>query len=124
MLKQPSLARATGAHHELADSGIPGVDLLLKILDRIHDEPEISTQNLLDRFKGDEHEGHLYRLATMEPPVENDDSLQRMFDDCLQRLQKQYIDHRQKLLIAKLQSGEPLSEAEKLEHKKLFTNQP
>jgi hypothetical protein len=60
----------------------------------------------------------------MDPPIEDDDSLERMFADCLQRLQKQYIDHRQKRLITKLQSGEALSEAEKLEHKKLFTNQP
>ena len=124
LLKKPALASATGTHHELADSDIPGVDLLLKILDRIHDDPEISTQNLLDRFRGDEHEPHLYKLAMMEPPIEDDDSLERMFADCLQRLQKQYIDHRQKRLITKLQSGEGLSEAEKLEHKKLFTNQP
>jgi hypothetical protein len=45
-----------------------------------------------------------------------------MFADCLQSLQKQYIHHRQKQLIAKLQSGETLSEAEKQEHRKLFTN--
>ncbi len=122
LLKKPSLAQATGTHHELADSDIPGVDLLLKLLDRIHDEPEISTQNLLDRFKGDENETHLYKLAMMEPPVENEESLERMFADCLQSLQKQYIDHRQKLLIAKLQSGEGLTEAEKREHRKLFTN--
>ena len=123
LLKEPRLANATGTHDELADSGIPGVDLLLKLLDRIHDEPEISTQNLLDRFRGDEHESHLYKLAMMDPPVENDESLERMFADCLQSLQKQYIDHRQKLLITKLQSGAGLTEAEKLEHRKLFTNQ-
>jgi DNA primase len=123
LLKKPALAQSTGTHDELAESGIPGVDLLLKILDRIHDEPEISTQNLLDRFKGDDHESHLYKLAVMEPPVEDDESLERMFADCLQSLRKQYIDHRQKQLITKLQSGEALSDAEKLEHKKLFTNQ-
>ncbi len=123
LLKKPALAQSTGTHDELAESGILGVDLLLKILDRIHDEPEISTQNLLDRFKGDDHETHLYKLAAMEPPVEDDESLERMFADCLQSLQKQYIDHRQKQLITKLQSGEALTEAEKLEHKKLFTNQ-
>ncbi len=123
LLQKPALAVATGTHHELSDSAIPGVDLLLRILDCIHDEPEISTQNLLDRFRGDEHEGHLYKLAAMEPPVENDESLDRMFADCLQQLQKQYIKHRQKLLIAKLQAGEALSDAEKLEHRKLFTNQ-
>ena len=123
LLKKPALGSATGTHNELSESGIPGVDLLLKILDVIHEEPEISTQNLLDRFRGDDHEGHLYKLAAMEPPVEDDESLERMFTDCLQNLQKQYIHHRQKQLIAKLQSGEALSAAEKQEHKKLFTNQ-
>jgi DNA primase len=123
LLTKPALALATGTHDELAESNIPGVDLLLKILDRIHDEPDITTQNLLDRFKDDDHEAHLYKLAAMEPPIENDESLDRMFADCLQSLRKQYIDHRQKLLITKLQSGEALSESEKLEHKKLFTNQ-
>jgi hypothetical protein len=58
----------------------------------------------------------------MEPPAE-DESLERMFTDCLQQLQKQYIVQRRKRLIGKLQSGEVLTEAEKLEHKKLFTNQ-
>ncbi|MDH3635722.1 MAG: DNA primase [Gammaproteobacteria bacterium] len=123
LLKKPALALSTGTHDELADSGIPGIDLLLKLLDRIHDEPEISTQNLLDRFKGDDHETHLYKLAAMEPPVEDDESLERMFADCLERLQNQYVNHRQRQLITKLQSGETLSDAEKLEHKKLFTNQ-
>ncbi len=122
LLKKPALATATGTHNELADSGIPGVDLFLRILDTIHEEPDVSTQNLLDRFRGDDHESHLYKLAAMEPPVENDESLERMFDDCLQSLQKQFIHHRQKQLIAKLQSGEALSEAEKQEHRKLFTN--
>lgn len=122
LLKKPALGASTGIQHELADSGIPGVDLLLRILDILHEEPEVSTQNLLARFEGDEHEGHLYKLAAMEPPVENDESLDRMFADCLKRLQKQYIDLRQKRLIAKLQSGEALSEAEKQEHRDLFTN--
>ena len=122
LLKKPALGESTGTHNELADSGIKGVDLLLKILDFIHDEPGISTQNLLARFSGDDHEPHLYKLAAMEPPVENDESLERMFADCLQSLQKQYIHQRQKQLIAKLQSGEVLSEAEKQEHRKLFTN--
>ncbi len=123
LLTKPALALVTGTHDELAESNIPGVDLLLKILDRIHDEPEITTQNLLDRFNDDPHQAHLYKLAAMHPPIENDESLDLMFADCLQSLRKQYINHRQKLLITKLQSGETLSEAEKLEHKKLFTNQ-
>ena len=123
LLKQPKLATRTGTPHELADSGIPGVDLLLRLLDEIHDQPDLSTQSLLDRFRGDAHEPHLYKLAAMDPQMTEDDSLERMFEDCLQRLQKQYIDHRRKRLISKLQAGEALTEAEKTEHRKLFTNQ-
>lgn len=122
LLKRPALGAATGTHNELADSGIPGVELLLGLLDIIHEEPGISTQNLLHRFRGNEHESHLYKLAAMDPPVENDETLERMFTDCLQSLQKQYIHHRQRQLIAKLQAGEALSEAEKQEHRQLFTN--
>ena len=123
LLKKPALAIGTGNHHELADSDIPGVDILLKLLDRIHEEPEISTQNLLDRFKGEDHENHLYKLAAMEPPIENEDSLEKMFGDCLQQLEKQYIDHRQKQLISRAQAGETLSEEEKQQYRKLFTKQ-
>ena len=123
LLKQPSLAHSVGSQDGLSESEIPGVDLLLKLLDRIHDEPDISTQNLLDRFKGDAHETHLYKLAMMEPPVDDEASLARMFEDCLQQLQKQYISHRRRRLIGKLQAGEALSEAEKREHRKLFTKQ-
>ncbi len=122
LLQKPGLANTTTTHHALAETDIAGVNLLLKLLDQIHDEPGISTQNLLDRFKGDENESHLYTLAAMDPPIENDESLEKMFNDCLQQLEIKYIGHRKKLLIDKLQSGKTLSETEMLEHKKLFTN--
>jgi DNA primase len=123
LLQKPELANNTNTHHELAEADIPGVTLLLQLLDQIHDEPGISTQNLLARFKGDENESHLYTLAAMDPPIEDDASAEKMFSDCLQQLETKYIGHRKNQLICKLQAGEPLSEAEKLEHKKLFTNQ-
>ena len=121
LLQKPELAKTTGSQNHLTESNIPGTDLLLQLLDTIHDEPDISTQNLLDRFKGSEHEPHLYQLAAVAPAMESEESIDLMFSDCLQQLQTQYIKLRQKQIIEKLQSGEPLSEAEKLEHKQLFT---
>ena len=121
LLRQPSLALEVGRLDDIAEADIAGIDLLLRLLDTIQDDPGIRTAALLDRFRGDAHENHLYRLAAMEPPVADDDSLQRMFADCLQQLQKQYIDHRRKRLIAKLQAGDALSEAEKREHRQLFS---
>ncbi len=117
LLLKPSLADNTGAHHELAETDIPGIDLFLQLLDHIHEEPGISTQNLLDRFRGNEHETHLYKLAAMQPAMENEESIDRMFENCLQRLQEKYIKGRRTLLIQKLQRGETLSDAEKQELK-------
>ena len=117
LLQKPSLADNTGAHHELAETDIPGIDLLLQLLDEIHEEPEISTQNLLDRFRGNENESHLYKLAAMQPAMEGEDSIDLMFENCLQRLQEKYIKSRKLSLIEKLQRGETLSDAEKQELK-------
>jgi DNA primase len=123
LLQKPSLADTTGTHHELAETGIPGVGLLLQLLDHIHEQPGISTQNLLDRFKGDEHEAHLYKLAATQPAIDDEESIDQMFADCMKRLQKNYIEHRRELLIHKMQAGESLSKSEKQELKQLFTNQ-
>ena len=121
LLQKPQLGWNTGALYHLSDAKIPGVELLLQLLDVIHEEPDISTQNLLDRFKQSEHEAHLYQLAAVQPAMETEESIDLMFKDCLQRLQNKYIVLRREQLIHKLQSGEALSEAEKLEHKQLFT---
>lgn len=121
LLTKPQLGCGAGSQYHLSEADMPGVDLLLQLLDVIHEEPDISTQNLLARFKGSDHESHLYQLAAVQPAMESEESIDQMFNDCLQRLQNKYIDLRQKQLIHKLQSGEALSESEKLEHKQLFT---
>jgi DNA primase len=123
LLQKPALAHGAGNQYELSETKIPGIDLLLKILDRIQDEPDISTQNLLQRFQGDVHESHLYQLAAMRPQVEDEASLDKMFQDCLNRLQDEYIKYRRNLLIIKLQSNGSISESEKIELKQLFTIQ-
>ncbi len=123
LLRKPSLAAATGTPHELADSDIPGIPLLLRLLDLIHEEPDLSTPGLLDRFRGDPNEQHLYRLAAMDPPIDSEENLEKMFSDSLKQLQKQYLDHRRKLLIGKLSTGEALTADEKMEHRRLFSGQ-
>ena len=121
LLQKPQLGLGVGAQHHLAEANLPGVELLLQLLDVIHEEPEITPQNLLSRFAGNSHEQHLFQLAAVQPAMEDEESIDLMFGDCLQRLQNKYIDFRRKQLIQKLQSGEPLTDAEKIEHKQLFT---
>ncbi|MCP4492933.1 MAG: DNA primase [Gammaproteobacteria bacterium] len=121
LLQKPQLGNQSGTQNHLADAGIPGVDLLLQLLDVIHEEPDISTQNLLDRFKGNDHESHLYQLAAVQPAMENEESIDLMFEDSMQALQNKYITQRRTQLIAKLQTGDILTDDERLEHKQLFT---
>lgn len=121
LLQKPQLGVDAGAQNHLTEADLPGVDLLLQILDIVQDEPDISPQNLLSRFDESDHKHHLYQLAAVQPAMESDESIGQMFDDCLQRIQKKYIGVRREQLIRKLQSGEPLTDSEKLEHKQLFT---
>ena len=121
LIIKPELGQGIGSQHHLAEANRPGIKLLLQLLDVIQEEPDISPQNLLARFQGSEYESSLYKLAAVQPAMDDKASIDLMFRDCLQHLQNQYIDLRQKQLIKKLQAGESLSESEKREHKKLFT---
>ncbi len=121
LLQKPQLGLGVGAQNHLAEASLPGVDLLLQLIDVIQEEPDITPQNLLSRFESSDHRLHLFQLAAVQPAMENDESIDLMFSDCLQRLQNKYIDLRRKQLIQKLQSGEQLTETEKIEHKQLFT---
>ncbi|NNE63284.1 MAG: DNA primase [Gammaproteobacteria bacterium] len=121
LLQKPQLGLGVGAQHHLAEVSLAGVDLLMQILDIVQEEPDISSQNLLSRFDESNHKQHLYQLAAVQPAMESEENIDLMFSDCLQRIQNKYIGVRREQLIRKLQSGETLTDAEKREHKQLFT---
>ncbi len=121
LLLKPQLADGIGSLNHLSDAGLGGVDLLLQIIDIVHEEPNISTQNLLSRFKDTDNESHLYSLAAVQPAMESNDSVEHMFEDCLQQLQNKYIVARRAQLIAKMEPGKLPTEQEKQELKQLFT---
>lgn len=118
LLQKPSLAESTGNLEDLADADIPGVDLLLQILDQIHEQPDISTQNLLARFAGHSNESHLYKIAAMTPAMQNEtDDIKPMFEDAIKRLRPKYAESRFKKLQQKLMSGQKLDENERHEYR-------
>ncbi|MDJ0832241.1 MAG: DNA primase [Gammaproteobacteria bacterium] len=121
LLQQPSLAETAGNLEELAEADIPGIDLLLQILDCIHEEPGISSQNLLSRFQGHPHEEHLFKIAAMTPAMQDEDSdIQPMFIDAIDRLRAKYADSRFQRLQQKLLNGDDLDEREKMEYSQLL----
>lgn len=120
LLQKPTLAESTGNLDELAEADIPGIELLLQILDQIHEQPEISTQNLLGRFDGHEHEDHLFKIAAMTPAMQNEESdIKPMFDDAIKRLRTKYAENRFNKLQQKLLSGNVLNENEMNEYRQL-----
>ncbi len=121
LLQRPALAAHAGNLEELAEADIPGVELLLQLLDHIHEEPEISPQNLLSRFSGHPNESHLYKIAAMTPAMLNEtDEIQPMFTDAIKRLRPHYARSRFHRLQQKLMSGQKLDETELLEYRQLL----
>ncbi len=113
LLQKPQLAQSAGNLEELCEADIPGIDLLLLIIDQIHEEPGISTQNLLARFAGHQHESHLYKIAAMTPAMQNEESdIEPMFSDAIKQLRQQYKKNRFQKLQNKLNSGDDLNEVE------------
>ena len=113
LLQKPSLASAAGNLDDLAHADIPGIELLLQILDQIHEQPDISTQNLLARFSGHSSESHRYKIAAMTPAMQNEvDDILPMFEDALTRLRPKFAKNRFHKLQQKLMSGQKLNENE------------
>ena len=121
LLQRPALAVHAGNLEELAETDIPGVELLLQLLDHIHEEPGISPQNLLSRFGGHPNEAHLYKIAAMTPVMQNEtDQIQPMFEDAIRRLRPHYARSRFQKLQQKLMSGQKLDEHELMEYRQLL----
>ena len=120
LIQKPELAGNAGNLEELADVDIPGVDLLLQLIDQIHEQPGISSQNLLARFSGHAHENHLYKIASMTPAMQDENSdIQPMFEDAIKRLRHKYAHIRFHKLQQKLMSGQHLDENERQEYRQL-----
>ncbi|MCP4076119.1 MAG: DNA primase [Gammaproteobacteria bacterium] len=121
LLQKPALAQSTGNLEDLAEADIPGIELLLQILDQVHEQPDISTQNLLDRFAGHENEAHLYKIAAMTPAMLNEtDEIKPMFDDAIKKLRPKYAESRFMKLQEKLMSGHKLDENELHEYRQIL----
>ena len=121
LLQRPALAALAGNLDELAETDIPEVKLLLQLLDHIREEPDISTQNLLDRFNGYPSEAHLYKIAAMTPAMKNEtDDIQPMFEDAIRRLRPHYARSRFEKFQRKLMAGGKLNEQELTEYRQLL----
>lgn len=109
LLQKPSLASEVEEPARLRQVDLPGVDLLVEMLEIARNQPNISAGALLERFSGSEHESALWRLAKWDHMVPEGGE-EAEFRDALVRLEASRREQRLQQLYERLQSGQITSE--------------
>jgi DNA primase len=118
LLYQPALAGELETPAFLQQCEVPGVPLLLAVIELLQQQPELTTGALLERWRGQEESRFLYQLARWAPPLDNLDLLGDL-QGHISEIQRQYIEKRIEFLDAE-QSHRQLSSAEKQEYGELL----
>jgi DNA primase len=117
LLHYPSLGTGVTATADLRSLELPGVPLLLELIETLEGNPNLTTGALLERYRDHESGRHLAKLAAEEVTA-LDEGLEREFRDSLGKLQQLAEDQRFAALARKGRQGH-LSDAEKREFARL-----
>ena len=119
LLQRPQLAALVQEPAQLAPLRLPGIALLLEMLELLHRQPNLSTSALLERWRGREEERHLATLAGHELLLDAEqDDLEQEFCGAIAGLQRQLLRQRHQELASKPLSQ--LSSTERLEYQALL----
>jgi DNA primase len=112
LLHQPDLAKLVESTGTLADIELPGVDLLVDLLDFLHQQPGARTGTILEHWREHEYGIHLAKLAQSSFDLE-EHRLEAEFEDTLGKLEK-YRRMSPEQILAKIARGETPTDEEKL----------
>ena len=118
LLQQPSLAASLEGHHAISGLRLPGIELLLELLDLVQQRPDISTGALLQHFDGREEQAALHKLAALDLPGDEAIWTQELHD-AIAQLEKQLLQQRVGELQAK-QRQHGLDDTDKYELRELL----
>ncbi|MDG2525051.1 DNA primase [Stenotrophomonas sp. HITSZ_GD] len=118
LLQQPSLAASIENHHDFAGLRLPGVDLLLELIELVRQRPEITTGALLEHYAEREEQAALHKLAAQELPGDAQIWAQELHDVAVQ-LEHQLVRQRIEELQAK-QRAQGLDDTDKYEMRELL----
>lgn len=119
LLYLPELAQTAGEPGRLAELEVPGIKLLVEVLEILQENPKLNSSALLERWRGTENGSHLEKLVTWEPEVTTDESLEQEFRGALAQLDHLRLEHRYDYLLTRSNQGE-LAPEEKRELQELF----
>jgi len=118
LLCKPKLALLAQETSKLNELTLPGAELLLSLITVIHDNPDINTSALIERYRNSKSAQHLQKLATQTILVD-DNALDAEFSGALELLYTNLKEMRTEHLLQLSKQG-TLNEAEKNELKQLL----
>ncbi|NQY27286.1 MAG: DNA primase [Piscirickettsiaceae bacterium] len=100
LLQHPELHTAVGVFDKIATLELPGIGILVKMLETLQQFPHLNTAALLERARDTEHEAHLQKLALQSLSLSSDE-LKHELAGMVQQLQQQAIELRHAYLVQK-----------------------
>ena len=123
LLHQPSVAKSwfgAGKNIDiLKNIDLPGMELLLEVLEILKSSPDLSTSALIERWRETPSASHLAKLASEEPELVDSDALEIEFVAVMDTLIRQSIEHRFEDLQSQLELS-TLNTDEKAEYLNLL----
>jgi len=99
LVQHPSLARLAGEPQRFEGLRIPGVNLLIDLLEFIRTNPHLSTGAIIEHWRGTDEGRTLAKLAMQNLIMQ--DCLEREFRDTMNKLDEQYLRQRVDYLSSK-----------------------
>ncbi|WP_087018912.1 DNA primase [Thaumasiovibrio subtropicus] len=113
LLQNPSLSEGVPEVTGLGSLKVPGINLLITLVDKCHSNPNISTGQLLEHWRNTKDEAILSQLASWDLATD-DDIVETVFNDALDKVFAQCVEQQIATLLAKSRT-EGLSDVEKQE---------
>jgi DNA primase len=114
LLHKPALAQDVPSVARLRSFDLPGVPLLVSLVETLRANPHLNSTSLLERYRDSEHHAHLLKLKAGWLAVHEEFDLAAEFKDALLRLSAAAAKQRSDLLLRK-ERREGLSANERLE---------
>lgn len=118
LLQYPNLASVMPDAPELAEANIPGIGLLLSLQQRLLQQPDLTTAQLIEQWRGLPEHSILMTLAAWDHQIEPE-QLSQEFVDTFHSIEDQYLQQRLEALERK-DKLQQLSKAEWHEYKLLL----
>ncbi len=111
LLQAPAVAQQSPRPPRLESLALPGISLLVQMLETLQTDPHLTAASLLERFRDSEHYRHLLQLASWQPPVPETFDFEAAFRDTMASLSAKAAEQLTNALLSKerdagLSSGE------------------